>query len=232
MRCSVCGGDRFTQRPILWDSLIKEWQLTPHEVQYVNRQQGETCETCGANLRSIALANAILAHLRLAPTLQQAPEQSDRIQLLEINEAGSLTKTLEQFSGYIFGAYPEVDIHQLPYSDASFDVVVHSDTLEHVANPVHALKECRQSSKRVAQISHSPHHRQSIEPGSLRATSELPWYSEPSGGRPVGAHRVRCGRMDVRNGGRIYRCVPTCLRLPRSDCHPRDKISACHGAES
>jgi SAM-dependent methyltransferase len=143
MRCSVCGGGSFTQHPILWDSLIKEWQLAPQEAQYVDRQQGEKCNTCGANLRSIALASAILAHLQLALTLQQACDQAERMQLLEINEAGSLTKTLRRFPGYTFGAYPDVDIHRLPFADASFDIVVHSDTLEHVANPVHALSECR-----------------------------------------------------------------------------------------
>jgi ubiquinone/menaquinone biosynthesis C-methylase UbiE len=34
-------------------------------------------------------------------------------------------------------------MHALPYADAAFDIVIHSDTLEHVANPVHALGECR-----------------------------------------------------------------------------------------
>ena len=34
-------------------------------------------------------------------------------------------------------------MHALPYPDAAFDLVVHSDTLEHIANPVHALGECR-----------------------------------------------------------------------------------------
>ena len=143
MRCTVCGGERFTRHPILWYSLIREWQLTPHEAQYVNRQQGETCDACGSNLRSVALASAILAHLRLSVTLEQASDQVKNIQLLEINEAGSLTRTLRRFAGYTFGAYPDVDIHRLPFADESFDLVVHSDTLEHVTNPVHALSECR-----------------------------------------------------------------------------------------
>ena len=32
--------------------------------------------------------------------------------------------------------------HALPYPSNTFDIVVHSDTLEHVTNPVHALTEC------------------------------------------------------------------------------------------
>jgi ubiquinone/menaquinone biosynthesis C-methylase UbiE len=34
-------------------------------------------------------------------------------------------------------------MHALPFQDMAFDVVVHSDTLEHVPNPIHALGECR-----------------------------------------------------------------------------------------
>lgn len=41
------------------------------------------------------------------------------------------------------GEYPEVDMHSLPYADQTFDLIVHSDTLEHVENPVKALSECR-----------------------------------------------------------------------------------------
>lgn len=57
MHCSVCGGTAFASRPILWDSLIAEWQIS--------------------------------------------------------------------------------------YPSGTFDIVIHSDTLEHVPNPVHALSECR-----------------------------------------------------------------------------------------
>ncbi|SEI16746.1 class I SAM-dependent methyltransferase [Paraburkholderia hospita] len=73
------------------------------------------------------------------PTLERARH----LAILEINEAGSLSPVLRKFPGYVFGAYPEVDMHAMPYADASFDIVVHSDTLKHVENPVHALAECR-----------------------------------------------------------------------------------------
>ncbi|WP_229632117.1 class I SAM-dependent methyltransferase [Pseudoduganella violaceinigra] len=125
--------------------MIKEWQLSRSEADYIDRQQGETCDQCGANLRSIALANAVRAFLGTAQTLQEALHGPDSrtLSILEINEAGTLTPFLRRFGGYVFGAYPEVDMHAIPYADATFDVVIHSDTLEHVPNFVHALKECR-----------------------------------------------------------------------------------------
>ncbi|SAL13853.1 ubiquinone/menaquinone biosynthesis methyltransferase [Caballeronia udeis] len=145
MRCSVCGEAEFKSRDILWDRLINEWQLTQAETVYVNRQQGETCVTCGANLRSVALADAIRAARgtgELLGNFALSPEGRD-VSILEINEAGSLSPRLRLFPKYLFGAYPEVDMHAIPYPDATFDLVIHSDTLEHVENPVHALQECR-----------------------------------------------------------------------------------------
>lgn len=145
MQCSVCGGTSFTSRQVLWNDLINEWQLSIAETAYINRQQGETCDQCGANIRSIALANALRAFFGTKLTLSQAAsfQMGDNLSILEINEAGTLTPVLKTFSGYVYGAYPEVDIHALPYGNASFDVVIHSDTLEHVNNPIHALSECR-----------------------------------------------------------------------------------------
>jgi SAM-dependent methyltransferase len=145
MQCSVCGGTEFKGRDILWDDLINEWQLTKAETAYINRQQGEACITCGANLRSVALANAIRSAREtdeLLGNFALSPEGQD-VSILEINEAGSLSPTLRLFPRYIFGAYPEVDMHAIPYPGETFDLVIHSDTLEHVENPVHALQECR-----------------------------------------------------------------------------------------
>jgi SAM-dependent methyltransferase len=65
------------------------------------------------------------------------------LRVLEINEAGTLTPHLAALPGHMLVRYPEVDMHRLPYADRSFDIVVHSDTLEHVPNPIHALAECR-----------------------------------------------------------------------------------------
>lgn len=145
MQCGVCGGERFTARAVLWDGLINEWGLSPQEAAYVDRQQGETCDQCGANLRSIALANALRAFLGTDAVLAEAAvsPSGQKISILEINEAGTLTPVLKFFGRHVFAAYPAVDIHALPYEDRSFNVVIHSDTLEHVENPVHALRECR-----------------------------------------------------------------------------------------
>lgn len=145
MQCRVCGGTKFSGRPVLWPQLIQDWQLSPEEAAYVDRQQGECCEQCGANLRSVALARAIcdvMGHNGLLLELARSP-RAQQLRVLELNGAGSLTPVLRLFGQHVYARYPEVDIHAMPYESGTFDLVVHSDTLEHVPNPVHALTECR-----------------------------------------------------------------------------------------
>jgi SAM-dependent methyltransferase len=62
--------------------------------------------------------------------------------ILEINEAGTLSPWLARLAGHRLVRYPEVDMARLPFHDRAFDVVVHSDTLEHVREPMEALAEC------------------------------------------------------------------------------------------
>lgn len=130
---------------MLWDKLVTEWQLAPHERSYIDKQQGTCCRACGANLRSIALANAVLAAVGTTLTLTEfvATPDARKLAILEINEAGSLSPVLRQLPGHILAVYPNVDMHDLPYAADSFDLVVHSDTLEHVSDPIRALAECR-----------------------------------------------------------------------------------------
>ncbi len=145
LSCSVCGGDTFSKMAVLWDELAAEWQLSPAERAYIDRQQGTSCVACGSNLRSIALADAILAAAGATGTLRDftASAAGAKLKVLEINEAGMLSPVLRRMQCHILATYPAVDIHDMPYESASFDLVVHSDSLEHVTQPVRALSECR-----------------------------------------------------------------------------------------
>jgi ubiquinone/menaquinone biosynthesis C-methylase UbiE len=65
-----------------------------------------------------------------------------RLRVLEINEAGTLTQFLSRLPKHCIGRYPQLDMMRMPYADGSYDLVVHSDTLEHVPEPITALAEC------------------------------------------------------------------------------------------
>jgi SAM-dependent methyltransferase len=129
---------------VLWNELIAEWRLANHEVTYINRQQGLHCKRCRCNLRSLALAKAIMRCAGYRGLFEAFVEEATvrRLRVLEINEAGGLTQFLSRLPGHVLGCYPEIDMLALPYPDCSFDLVVHSDTLEHVRHPVRALSEC------------------------------------------------------------------------------------------
>jgi SAM-dependent methyltransferase len=145
LSCPVCGGTEFRRNPVLWPELIQDWQLSPAEVSYIDTQQGKYCTKCGSNVRSMALARALQNALATTTLLAQLVESAawSGLRLLEINEAGTIAPWLAKLPGHVRADYPGIDIHALPYPDASFDIVTHSDTLEHVRNPLHALTECR-----------------------------------------------------------------------------------------
>ncbi len=142
--CAVCGAREFTNEDVLWQELIDEWEISPEEVAYVNTQQGLKCVACKANLRTMTLAKGICRSHGWKGTLEGwlGTEFAQRIDLLEVNEAFNLGQLWRQLPGYRFVKYPEVDMQHLPFADGIFDLVVHSDTLEHVEDPVAALREC------------------------------------------------------------------------------------------
>lgn len=141
--CPCCGHATFKEQDILWPDLIKQWGLTKDQAHQVNRQQGLQCASCNANLRSMTLAQAIMRCFSHNGTLHSfvGKRRLKHPRVLEINEAGHLNPILQKLKHHTLGSYPEVDIMQLPYADNSYDLVVHSDTLEHVSDPVKALRE-------------------------------------------------------------------------------------------
>jgi len=143
--CAICGHDQFEHTPVLWPELTSEWELTPDEAAYLDVQQGTKCRRCGSNVRSQALARAILVAAGATGTLEAhvSAGGGNTTSVLELNEAGTLSPWLSRLAGYRFAAFPEHDMQQLSFGDALFDLVVHSDTLEHVPDRRRALAECR-----------------------------------------------------------------------------------------
>lgn len=143
--CPVCGGTAFDQRIVLWGQLITDWQLSIDEVAYINRQQGHICIACQSNLRSRTLALALMDCFGYAGTLQEfcaSSRYARSLHLLEVNQAGSLSPFLKRLRQHTLACYPDVDMQALPYNSETWEIVLHSDVLEHVADPLLGLKEC------------------------------------------------------------------------------------------
>lgn len=144
MICPVCFNDCFSYKTVLQERLINEWNLNKDEVDYINKQQGYFCTNCLCNLRSMTLADGIMKYYSYKGTFQEFSASSfgRTLEILEINEAGGLHSILSNFKKYTYAEYPNIDIQKLPYKENIFDLVVHSDTLEHVENSQLALGEC------------------------------------------------------------------------------------------
>lgn len=141
--CPACGSTTFASREVLWPELVRAWELSDEETAYINRQQGFHCAGCGNNLRMMALADAIVRSAGADGTLAQFCESAPPHRILEINTAGFLTQFLRRAPGHRLVEYPAFDMMDLRIEGGSFDLVVHSDSLEHVPDPVQGLSECR-----------------------------------------------------------------------------------------
>ena len=145
MNCTICDGNSFFQLKVLWPELIAAWELSEEEVTCIDRQQGYGCWGCGASLRVMALGKAIRHAIGTSRTMRELAGEPRlaRLRLLDINGAYPISGALAALPGYVRRDFPDVNMEALPYPDGSFDLVVHSDTLEHVPDPIRGLEECR-----------------------------------------------------------------------------------------
>lgn len=141
--CPVCGAVEFSADTVLWPELIHAWQLSEYEIAYTNRQQGFHCKQCRNNLRAMGLSAAILREFQFHGTLDRFCESFSDIKILEINTTGNLTPFFNKMASHRLIEYPQFDMLNLDIESESVDLVIHSDTLEHVPNPERALSECR-----------------------------------------------------------------------------------------
>jgi hypothetical protein len=136
--CPVCGASEFRNSKVLWPELIVDWELSAEEAGYIDRQQGFSCEACGNNLRSMVLAKAILSRLGETKPLKTVARRFRyrNLRILEINEAGNLTPFLKVFPRHQLVNYPKSDMTKLSFENKTCDLVIHSETLEQVADPI------------------------------------------------------------------------------------------------
>jgi SAM-dependent methyltransferase len=142
--CPVCGHDQFVKLSILWPELIEQWQLSPDEVAYINLQQGLCCANCKNNLRAMTLAAAVTKAFGFEGILKDfcvSHQQVRQLTVVEINQAKNLSPFLEVLPQYALHSFPQLDMQRMSFADSSIDIIIHSDTLEHVPDSKAALKE-------------------------------------------------------------------------------------------
>lgn len=120
--------------------LAREW---PPE--FVDRES-QLCSECGSNRRVRRLAETLLGiYGEGAASIPElvAEERFRALEVAEINSIGRMHAFLAPHPRLTYSEYPEQDLMGLSYPNAGFDLVLTSDTLEHVPDPRVALREIR-----------------------------------------------------------------------------------------
>ena len=153
--CPVCGNNTFGDQPWeLADELVKSWQLDPCWKRRFELREGLSCLDCGAIWRFRYLASVILEALGArelgCETFSDYTNSHHfkKLQVAEINGCGALHGFLARNPSLAYSEYgsedPEIpaeDLLGLSYRDQQFDLVVTSDTLEHVPDLERAITE-------------------------------------------------------------------------------------------
>lgn len=157
-RCEACGGlTVFLSWRVLPSDLIAQWGLDPAWVRAFNQRESGYCVRCWSGLRSRHMAATLVAwygrnsgqRVRFLADLCATPSFR-ALRIAEINACGQLHKALVRCPGVTYSEYrpkrPTVrreDVLALGYPDASFDLCLTSETLEHVPDVARALSEIR-----------------------------------------------------------------------------------------
>jgi SAM-dependent methyltransferase len=155
-RCFVCSASfkKWGQALPVDDRLSREWGLDKKELELYQIREGKYCPVCHNSIRTIGLSK-VLANSLLEEGSDSFYElikyaNQKRLKIAEINGCGNLHKFLKEIKGLHYSEYGtgnlngvrKEDIQKLSYDDNSFDIVLHSETLEHIPNPGKALSEC------------------------------------------------------------------------------------------
>ena len=177
----MCGAEtRFVRNSwILPADLAREW---PRE--FVDRES-QLCAECGANRRVRRIAEVLVSlygESSRSITELMREESFRRLAIAEINSIGRMHAFLADHPGLSYSEYPEEDLMRLSYSDASFDLLLTSDTLEHVPDPRLALRETRRvlraGGRHVFTVPHDPRRERT------RSREGLPAQHHGRGGGP------------------------------------------------
>lgn len=160
-RCSVCGrfGPRLYRRRVIPPKLEQLWGMSPAVAQAMAHKESDDCPFCGAKLRCRRLADVLLSTYPTDPPSRSLRDWVKRdairsLRVAEINRIDGLHEELRrlprhEYSEHLPGVEPGTivdgtrceDLTRLTYADGAFDLVLTSETLEHVPDPDAALRE-------------------------------------------------------------------------------------------
>jgi 2-polyprenyl-3-methyl-5-hydroxy-6-metoxy-1,4-benzoquinol methylase len=167
--CVICGHEasfRFDNE-IITPQLKNAWGITDEMADAFNYRESQICSFCGSSLRVRQLCTAIIqtfsemsgrAYNSFTDLLED--DGFRRLRIAEINACGALHNYLKQHPNLCYSEYvPGIpcgseyngirceDLQELTYPNDYFDIILTSDTLEHVPEPDKAWSEIRRTLK-------------------------------------------------------------------------------------
>ena len=139
-RCAVCGAEGRLVR----NGWMLSRDLRKRYGSALADRESLFCGRCGCSLRVRRIAEVLIglygtAAVTLAELVREDAFRALRI--AEINSIGRMHPILAEAPGLVHVEYPEEDIQALSWADGAFDLVLTSETLEHVPDPRRALRE-------------------------------------------------------------------------------------------
>ena len=133
-------------RPIIDDTLAATWGLLATERKWFDLREGHTCTSCGTSKRvrmivwsiralGIDLAGANVLHFNQINDLEIFLRNSRSVYSTQFTRN-------EQPGADVNGLFNQ-DITELTFDDQTFDLAIHSETLEHVDDFSKGLQEVR-----------------------------------------------------------------------------------------
>lgn len=157
-RCTACGERAISipGRPVD-ERLARAWHLDADEWADMNAREGMVCGSCRCNARARYFGEVIgaWAHRRCGAVgtsfaARVASPGFRQLAVAEINASHGLHQFLARAPGVRYSefgskdpAVPDESLLGLSYPDDTFDLVLTSDTLEHVPDLERALAEIR-----------------------------------------------------------------------------------------
>lgn len=154
--CPACGiGVLERYKETLWPELVQAWELDAEWSRWINEREGKKCLVCSSSRRNRHMASAIIREIRRRTGAEgrslseiTRDPRAATIDIAEINSCGLMSRYLDRLPRRRLSEYgskdpsiPHEDVQRLTYADASFDLVLTSDTLEHVPDFDLALRE-------------------------------------------------------------------------------------------
>ncbi len=153
--CFACGEYvEFKEDRIITSQLAKTWNIPTNVVQAFNFRESMWCSNCQNTFRTRQMAKALVdvfgnKHVRSLKELTMAGSFRKK-KIAEINSCGNLHSILKKLPGLYYSEFQKYkkligveneDLQDLSYKNDFFDVILTSDTLEHIPNLNKALKE-------------------------------------------------------------------------------------------